>query len=167
MKKLLILIAIVTLPAFSFSSEPDSLTGVWQDSENLGSGWSNSFLFFGDGNYSFFANQMDCSKRLMSYSGKWKISGEEEAIFMTIDERVIIEGGRMEKADGSCASDSMLVGGVQKTVKVTPEENVDYAISKVYKDNASGIERKFIYIDAMKYWYFGDPVEMRIQFEGE
>jgi hypothetical protein len=167
MKKIYIIIFIISLFPLSLYSQPDSLVGVWQDSENLGSGWSNTFLFFGDGTYKFYANQMDCAKRLMSYYGKWKVSGVEDAILLTIESKVMIEGGRMEKADGSCGSDSMLTGGTEKIIAVSPNEEMDYSISKVYTDETKGLARKFIYIDAMKYWYFGDPVVMQTQFEGE
>jgi hypothetical protein len=164
MKKLLL---ILLFPVLTYSQSPDSLVGVWQDAENLGSGWSNSFLFFKDGNYAFFANQMDCSKRLKAYYGTWKISTVEDAILLSTDSKVIVEGGKMMKADGSCGSDSMLIGGQEKTIVLSPKEELDYAISKVYFDDTKALQRKFIYIDAMKYWYMGDPVEMRIQFEGE
>ena len=40
----------------------DSLVGVWQDLRIVASGWSNTFLFFNDGGFKFFYNQMDCSK---------------------------------------------------------------------------------------------------------
>ncbi len=171
MKKLLILLTVfislssITYSGSTYSGVPDSLVGVWQDSDVLASGWSNSFLFFKDGNYSFFVNQMDCSKRLLSYSGKWKIDGD--VMILTITQRVIVIGGEMVKSDGSCASDSNLVGGTEKTVKVKPKEKMEYAVSKIYTDNSSGDNRKYVYIDAMKYWYYGDPVQMRIQFEGE
>lgn len=166
MKKIIL---ILLFPIFTYSQSPDSLVGVWQDAENVGSGYSNSFLFFKDGNYAFFTSQMDCSKRLKAFYGTWKISGDEDAILLTTESKVIVEGGRMEKSDGSgsCGSDSVLIGGEEKTVKLQPVEVMDYAISKVYKDETKALERKFIYIDAMKYWYLGDPVHMRIHFEGE
>jgi hypothetical protein len=164
MKKIIL---ILLFPVLVYSQSPDSLVGVWQDAENVGSGYSNSFLFFKDGTYAFFANQMDCSKRVKAYYGTWKVSGEEDAILLTTQSKIIVEGGKMEKSDGSCASDSMLIGGKEKTVKLNPNEQVDYAISKIYTDDTKGLARKFIYIDAMKYWYLGDPVHMRIHFEGE
>lgn len=167
MKKIMILLAFILLTAVSYSQAPDSLVGVWQDNEIVGSGWSNTFLFFGDGSYTFYVNQMDCSKRLVSYGGIWRISDVEEAVIFRVDERVVVEGGKMEKSYGSCASDSMLTGGVNKTVKVTPLEQIDYSISKVYSEISGGLERKFIYIDGVKYWYFGEPKEMQSQFEGK
>ena len=156
---------LMLLPVMCYSQAPDSLVGVWQDSDVLASGWSNSFLFFKDGTYTFFLSQMDCSKRLLSYSGKWKIN--EDVMMLTIEKRVIVEGGVMIKSTGSCGSDSTLIDGKEKTVKVRPKEKLEYAVSKIYTDNSSGDARKYIYIDAMKYWYYGDPVQLRIQFEGE
>lgn len=162
MKKLLV---ILLFPVITLASSPDSLVGVWQDSDVLGSGWSNSFLFFKDGTYGFFPSQMDCSKRLLAYYGKWKIN--DDVMIITVTQRVILEGGVMEKSTGSCGSDSTLIGATEKTVKVKPKEELEYSVSKIYYDNSSGNERRFVYIDGMKYWYFGDPVELRIQFEGE
>src|SRR5690348_16096241 len=98
MRKLIILLLF---PLLAYSQAPDSLVGVWQDAENVGSGYSNSYLFFKDGTYAFFASQMDCSKRLMAYHGKWKVSDVEDAIILTNEDKVILEGGKMMKADGS------------------------------------------------------------------
>lgn len=165
MKKIIVLFAFISLNALSYSQAPDSLVGVWQDNENLGSGWSNTFLLFGDGSYKFYTNQMDCSKRLISNNGKWRISDVEDAVIFSVENNVIIEGGTMVKSDGSCASDSMIAGGTSKTIKVN--EVMDHAISKVYSEEKTGIQRKFIYIDAVKYWYFGDPKEMLNQFESK
>lgn len=166
MKKVIILLfTIISISSSVYSGVPDSLVGVWQDKDVLASGWSNSFLFFKDGTYGFYLSQMDCSKRLLAYYGKWKV--DDDALIITITEKVIVVGGRMELSTGSCGSDSTLIGGTEKTVKVKPKETLEYAVSKIYTDNSSGDNRKYIYIDAMKYWYYGDPVEMRIQFEGE
>lgn len=165
MKNLIIIFTLILVSPFAYSQVPDSLIGVWQDSEVLGSGWSNSFLFFKDGTYKFFSSQMDCSKRLLSFSGKWKVN--DDVMTLTVVERVIVTGGVMVISDGSCASDSTLIEGTEKTVKVKPKEKMEYSVSKIYTESLPGLERKFIYIDAMKYWYYGDPVELRIQFEGE
>ena len=58
-------------------SSPDSLIGVWQDERIVASGWSNTFLFFKDGTFKYFFNQMDCAKRTISYSGTWRVNEDE------------------------------------------------------------------------------------------
>lgn len=166
MKKLLILIVFLLTPLI-YSNAPDSLVGAWQDSENMASGWSNTFVLSADGTYKFFTNQMDCSQRLVSYGGKWRVSDVEEAIHLTVETRRVINGGTMQKSDGSCGSDSMLTGGTQVNMIVNPAEDMDYALSKVYTDETKGLIRKFIYIDAIKYWYMSNPDEALKQLEGK
>jgi hypothetical protein len=142
----------------------DSLIGVWQDSRLVASGWTNTFLFFKDGSFKFFYNQMDCSKRIVSYSGKWKVN--EDELDLNVKKKAIIEGGHLELSNGSCASDSMIVGGVEKVVKLKPPEEIIYSLSEVYSDNQDDIPRIKIYIDAMPYWKFSDnPGDLLNEFE--
>lgn len=144
--------------------QSDSLVGVWQDSRLVASGWSNTFLFFNDGKFKFFYNQMDCAKRETSYSGKWKVKDDE--LRLTIIKKNIIEGGKLELSSGSCASDSMIVGGIGKTVKLRPSQEIIYSVSPVYVDTEDDIQRIKVYIDAIPYWKFSDdPKELINQFE--
>ena len=142
----------------------DSLVGVWQDSKVVASGWSNTFLFYKNGVFKFFYNQMDCAKREVSFSGKWIVAGDE--LKLTVTRRKIIKGGTLELSTGSCASDSMIVCGVEKTIKLKPQEKLVYSVSSIYTDNEDDIQRLKIYIDAMPYWKFSDdPEELINQFE--
>ncbi len=142
----------------------DSLIGVWQDSKVVASGWSNTFLFFKSGRFKFFYNQMDCAKREVSYSGKWRAAGDE--LILTISEKTVIEGGELEPSSGSCASDSMIVGGTEATMKLRYLEKVLYSISSIYSDIEDDMQRQKVYIDAMPYWKFADnPEELINQFE--
>ena len=69
-------------------------------------------------------------------------------------------------SDGSCASDSMIVDGVEKVVNLKTPEEVVYSVSEIYTDNQDDISRIKIYIDAMPYWKFSDnPQEMLKEFE--
>jgi hypothetical protein len=145
-------------------SSSDSLIGVWQDERIVASGWSNTFLLFNDCGFKFFYNQMDCSKRVVSYSGKWIVT--EDALNLTVEQKIVIEGGHLEPSDGSCASDSMIVDGVEKVVNLRTPEEVIYSVSEIYTDNQDDISRIKIYIDAMPYWKFSDnPQEMLKEFE--
>ena len=145
-------------------STSDSIVGVWQDSKIVASGWSNTFLFFKNGEFKFFYNQMDCAKREISFSGRWKVSDDE--LKLTVTHKIIIKGGTLELSTGSCATDSMIVGGIEKTIKLKPSEKLIYSVSGVYTDNADDIQRLKIYIDAMPYWKFSDePEELINQFE--
>ncbi|MCI0449693.1 MAG: hypothetical protein L0Y79_07905 [Chlorobi bacterium] len=163
MKKILI---ILFLPVLAYSAGNDSLVGVWQDMNIVGSGWSNSYLFFNDGSFKFFFSQMDCSKRMVSYSGKWQVSGE--ALLLAVGERVIVEGGIMVKSTGSCASDSTIEGGIERKIEVSPPEQIEYAVSRIYKESDNDIQRDVVYIDMVKFWKFSDdPNDLLNQFEGK
>lgn len=160
--------AVISLFAFcglsKAQSSPDSLVGVWQDARIVASGWTNTFLFFNDGSFKYFYNQMDCSKRVVSYSGKWNVI--EDELDLTIENKTVIEGGHLELSDGSCATDSMIVGGAEKVVTLETPEEVIYSVSEVYADNQDDISRIKIYIDAMPYWKFSDnPGDLLNQFE--
>ena len=145
-------------------SSNDSLIGVWQDDRIVASGWSNTFLFFKDGSFKFFFNQMDCSKRIVSYSGMWKVN--EDELNLKIKQKTIIEGGHLEPSDGSCGTDSMIVDGVEKAVNLETPEEVIYSVSEIYTENQDDIQRIKIYIDAMPYWKFSDnPQELLKEFE--
>ena len=145
-------------------SSNDSLIGVWQDDRIVASGWSNTFLFFKDGTFKFFFNQMDCSKRIVSYSGMWKVN--EDELNLKIKQKTIIEGGHLEPSDGSCGTDSMIIDGVEKAVNLETPEEVVYSVSEIYTDNQDDISRIKVYIDAMPYWKFSDnPQEMLKEFE--
>ncbi len=166
-KKFIFLILISALCGFLKSQNlSDSLVGVWQDSKIVASGWSNTFLFFKNGEFKFFYNQMDCAKREVSFSGEWKAGGDE--LQLKVIQKNIIKGGTLEPSEGSCASDSMIVGGVEQTVKSKPPEMLIYSISQIYVDKEDDIQRSKIYIDAINFWKFSDyPYEMLKQFEIE
>lgn len=145
-------------------NKSDSIVGVWQDSKIVASGWSSTFLFYKNGKFKFFYNQMDCAKREVSYSGRWKVIDDE--LKLTVKQKNIIKGGTLVLSTGSCASDFMIVGGIEKTVKLKPAGKIVYSVSGVYIDNEDDIQRLKIYIDAMPYWKFADdPEELINQFE--
>jgi hypothetical protein len=163
MKKIII---FLLFPVLAYSGDKDSLIGVWQDLNVVASGWSNTYLFFKDGSFKFFYSQMDCSKRLISYSGNWKVEGD--ALLLGVKEKVVIEGGIMVKSTGSCAGDSAIEGGVERKVEVSPSEQIEYAVSRIYKENDNDIQRDVVYIDMIKFWKFSDsPSDLLNQFEGK
>ena len=120
---ILILITFLTINAAQAQdsnstkfADNTSIVGVWQNQPTMGSGWSNTYLFFPDGTFKFYFSQMDCAKRDVSYSGLWNVKGD--ALRLTKKEKVSVVGGELKKSDGSCASDFMIVGGVEKRMKV-------------------------------------------------
>jgi len=159
-----VLLLVVSSGIAKAQNTNDSLVGVWQDSKIVASGWSNTFLFFKNGKFKFFYNQMDCAKREVSYSGRWKVVDDE--LKLTVTQKKIIKDGTLELSTGSCASDSMIVGGIEKTTNLKPSQKIVYSVSGVYTDNEDDIQRLKIYIDAMPFWKFSDdPGELLNQFE--
>ena len=144
-------------------ADNSSIVGVWQNQPSLGSGWSNTYLFFADGTFKFFYSQMDCAKRDVSYSGTWSVKGDE--LRLTKNEKVIVTGGELQKSDGSCASDFMIVGGTEKKMKVKKNKREVCSVSDIYKDEGEN-PKDIIYIDAIKFWRFSNaPDEVIGNFE--
>ncbi len=146
-----------------YSQSQKDFVGTWQASAVLGSGWSNTYLFFEDGTFKFFYSQMDCDKREVSYSGNWKT--DESDLILSIADITILEGGEMVLSTGSCGSDSTLINTVEKKLLYDPPvrsvlHNVKYHVISI-----DGVERKTISLDGAKFWYYGDPKEMLKQFE--
>lgn len=140
-----------------------SIVGVWQNMPTMEKGWSNTYLFFPDGTFKFFYSQMDCAKRDVSYSGLWNIKGD--ALRLTRMEKVSVVGGELQKSDGSCASDFMIVGGVEKKQRVKKNKREVCSVSDVYKDEGEN-PKDIIYIDAIKFWRFSNnPDEVLNNFE--
>lgn len=143
----------------------DSITGVWQDAKVLGSAWSNTYLFFPDGAFRFYFSQMDCKKRIISFSGNWNLA-DKDVINFYVTEKTVIEGGKLVPSEGSCASDSMIVNGYEKVYLMDPPEILDYSISEIYRDSEDDIQRDVIYIDGIKFWRFSsNPYEFIKDFE--
>src|SRR5688572_12504300 len=117
-----ILLILSILSSCRHSQAPEvnarsALRGVWQDSPKMASGWSDTFQFFEDGHFVFNHNQMNCEKRELSYSGRWGISQGD--LTLQVESRRILEGGHLEEALGSCASEKELVDAEQRVVAET------------------------------------------------
>ncbi|RPI19580.1 MAG: hypothetical protein EHM58_00830 [Ignavibacteriae bacterium] len=142
----------------------DSIVGVWQDNNVVGSGWSNTYLFFKNGTYKFFYSQMDCAKRIISHEGTWESKGE--MLKLTREEQRIIVGGKMVRAQGSCYSDSMLIDGHEKTISFSKPKLMELSISRIFPDTSENSHRPRIYIDAIPFWKFvDDPSQIIREFE--
>ena len=157
------IISFLLISGTIFSQGADSLTGVWQDNEVVASGWSNTFLFFADGTFKFFYNQMDQRKNQISFSGSWQVDGD--GLYLDVRQRSYLEGGRLVKDPNGGKGDSVLVDAAQKTKLFNPPEKVEMSISKIYTGTEFAMG-KYIYIDAMKFYLMSTkPDEMLKQFE--
>jgi len=141
----------------------DSLTGVWQDSEAVGSGWSNTFLFFDDGTFKFFYSQMDLRKRETGFAGTYRV--EDDGLYLDISQRSYLEGGKLIADNTGRKGDYVLVDASSKTLQFDPPEQTDMSISKIYSDPEIAMG-KYIYIDAIKFFLMSkNPAELLPQFE--
>jgi hypothetical protein len=146
-----------------YSQSQKDYVGTWQSSAVLGSGWSDSYLFFEDGTFKFFYSQMDCSKREVSFSGNW-LAGADE-IQLIITNSVMLEGGEMVVSTGSCGSDSTLINAVEKIITYDPPLKNILQDAKYFLISIDGVEEKTLTINGKRFWYYGDPKEMLKQFE--
>lgn len=118
------------IPASTQESEPTSqaitgqtdsaasaeLIGIWQDSPEIASGYSDHYIFYSNGNFSFNYNQMVCDNRTIRYSGTWTL--RRNTLQLTASDKTVIVGGKLVPTGeaGSCASDYYIEGGEKKTI---------------------------------------------------
>lgn len=150
MKKLLVLFLFFTVSVFS--QTPKELCGSWQAAPNVAAGYDDTFTFNEDGTFYYFNNQMDCSKREVGYGGYWELKGKSIELVITYYD--IEKGGHLEPSDGSCASDSMLVGSEIVKTFVVPYELAVLRLSNYGKEMKDETERQTIEINNRKHWYF-------------
>jgi len=150
MKKLLLFLFFPSVMLLA-QTEKD-LIGSWQITNHVASGYNDAYTFSEDGKFTFNYNQMDCSKREVSYGGYWELKGKQ--IILTINFTEKYFGGKLEPSTGSCASDSELVGGFIVKVPVIPGETKILNISDWRIDTEEGMERTMILINNTRYWHF-------------
>ena len=128
------LIILAFISSISLSHDKPNLIGIWQNLPFMGSGWGDNFQFFDNGTYKFNFNQMVCDNRTISVLGDWSIE-KNGNLKLTVKQDIIIEGGKLIKATGSCASDFEIEGGEIKTISHVPLETkfiklTDFIIDK-------------------------------------
>ena len=136
-------------------SKTRTLVGVWQDYNEMASGWTNTFQFFPDKRFAFHINSMDCASRDRGYSGTWEIKGEN--LILDISSEQVIVGGKVVDAMGSCATEKDIDGGKPVTKAVSPDRTEKKKISIIKIDRSSN-KMEMVEIDGKKYWKFeNDP----------
>lgn len=139
------------------------LIGLWQDSPEIASGWSDAYVFFADGRYQFHYNTMDCAGRRVSASGHWQL--RPEGLFLTVEERVSLAGGHFEEATGSCGTDKELVDATLTTrhlkrvltriAPISPITRVKYKHMD-FGDGGSVEAIPRVVIEGRKFWKIDD-----------
>lgn len=153
--RLTLLVLLISCSTNSQSSvDIKDLIGIWQDSPQVAAGWSETFQFFEDGSYVYRYSQMDCTKRLLSYAGTWKLVGEDE-LRMTMTSRTILEGGSEVPSSGSC--DFEIQGGHVKKIMLEDLQSVDLILSTTVIDTDNGNLRTRFFGDRQFWKHEDDP----------
>ncbi|MBE2225945.1 MAG: hypothetical protein IAE93_01320 [Ignavibacteria bacterium] len=128
------------------------LIGSWQAAPHVAAGYDDTFTFNDDGSFYYFNNQMNCANREVGYGGTWELKGK--SIQLTITYYDIEKGGWLEPSEGSCGSDSMLVGSTINKVLVFPYEHEVLKIANYKIETEDGADRYTMEINNRKHWYF-------------
>jgi hypothetical protein len=145
---LLILLSIANVSAQKTPADKKlraELVGVWHASPFVGSGMNDNFQFFADGTFRFNFNWMILSKRIVSQTGKWEISGGK--LILTITGKTEIVGGRKIKSELS-ADGFEIEGGELVESVIDPPVKQTKILSAVRQDEIY----KMISIGGVKYW---------------
>lgn len=135
-----------------FSQTSKELIGSWQAAPHVAAGYDDTFTFNDDGTFYYFNNQMNCSKREVGYGGEWEMIGK--SVYLTVTYSDIEKGGWLEPSDGSCGSDSMLVGSTIVRRLVFPFEQEVLKITNYKIETEDGADRYTMEINNRKHWYF-------------
>ncbi|RPH29908.1 MAG: hypothetical protein EHM93_16660 [Bacteroidales bacterium] len=160
--KVLICFTVILISINSFGQGFTSkyMIGIWQNSPEIASGWSDNYQFFSDGTFRFNFNQMDCQKRMIYYKGNWIV--DKEIIQLTVKEKLIIVGGKMIQSFGSCGSDSTLENGIEKRI-VLDKPEIKLIKIKILKKLYSSIlatDMEHIKIDSIEFYRIeNDPTK--------
>ncbi len=133
---------------FSDANLRRELVGLWHASPWVASGMNDLFRFHSNGRFEFEYNQMNWSKRIVSFAGKWRIANGN--LILTITKQISIVGGKKIKSDPTSGSVDgyEIVDGTEFTQKLKTAKIENYKLGKLHQ----GEMMKFILIGKTKYW---------------
>lgn len=146
------ILLFLLLSSVCFSQSSKDLIGSWQAAPHVAAGYDDTFTFNDDGTFYYFNNQMNCANREVGYGGTWQLIGK--SVYLTVTYSVIEKGGRLEPSDGSCGSDSMLVGSTIVKTLIFPFEQEVLKIANYKIETEDGADRYTMEINNRKHWYF-------------
>lgn len=146
------MLSVLFLSTVLFAQTSKELAGSWQAAPHVAAGYDDTFTFNDDGTFYYFSNQMNCAKREVGFGGTWELNGK--SIQLMITHYDIEKGGWIEPSDGSCSSDSMLVGSTIVKVLVFPFEQEVLKIANYKLETKDGYDRYTMEINNRKHWYF-------------
>lgn len=100
------------------ASVPADLVGLWHASPHVAAGWNDRYRFLSDGTFRFEYSQYDGEKRVLDYSGRYRVSGR--VLHLTVTRRTVLQGGRLEPAGPSVTSRHEIVGGRRVVESLQP-----------------------------------------------
>lgn len=131
------------------------LVGVWQNTEGMGSGWTDRYQFYPNGAYAFIPNQMKCDKRLFVEAGTYELSGD--TLILTKKMQQVAVGGQLVDATGSCGTEKDLINATVESKTLTPPVKVTITLKdreKQPEDNNPSL-----FFNKSPYWKFPDPID--------
>ncbi len=157
MKLLLVTLLILTSCTVDKKQTVDSkeFVGIWQDSPEVASGWSDTYQFFDNGEFIYRYNQMVCDKRTLDYSGTWELT-DTDKLKIIVNEKTILEGGKLVPSSESCGSDYEIEGGEEKKVKDSKTYTIKLSAISVDKKKRDLKTRTF---DGKAFWKLEDNPE--------
>ena len=138
------------------SETATDLIGIWQNSPEIASGYTDYYEFFENGDFIFNYNEMICDKRTINYSGTWKLEGND-SLKLTIQQVTTVIGGKRVPTlgAGSCASDYYIDGGERKVIDLKDfvHQNIILSFISVDKEKRDLKTRTF---DKDRFWKIKD-----------
>jgi hypothetical protein len=105
------------LPTGEENITAEELVGfTWQDAAEMGSGWSNVYVFFQDGTYLYRTNLMVCAQRDRGHAGQWNVSGGTLTLTPMVEYHHV--GGEVVPDDTSCADGFTIHGGEEHAISI-------------------------------------------------
>ena len=142
----------------------ENLIGIWHECDHMPSGWCTHYNFYPSGKYRLFYNSMACDKTKTEESGLWDLNGS--TLTLTIKEEIILKGGEMVEAGGSCSKGQMLIGATPaKNILTKPRVEI-YELKPITRSlTTGGVFREFeelnysgIYMNLDPFWkFYEDP----------
>ena len=155
MKALHVLIIFPLLISYdSFAQQKNVITqeelvGIWQvNSDEIASGWLDSYRFFDNKEFIFSPNQFDGLRRIISINGTYRIVNNK--LYIKVASTDEVEGGHIERSHLTTLSDTWEIdGGVIKKV-IQPER--DEEVIEIKRCNNEISKKICILLDGRKYY---------------
>jgi len=113
----------------------EELAGFWHGSASVGSGYSERYLLFPEGDFVYRENSMDGSARLLELSGAWH--AEAGHLVLEADSAVYLEGGEIVEPYASWGSDYVIEGGRECPAALDPALTLRLPVDGYTPDYAS------------------------------